>query len=124
MAFSLFPLINNVNHPWFGPNSVFELQRESQYFMIPGANAARIYSAVATRCRQTGCADLGVVLGGDTPEYPLWVLLRQTNPRARIEHVEVTNATSACAANPGYAAFKPCKTFTFDGAGRLSLIPE
>ncbi len=64
--------------------------------------SAYVGAADSLRSQDT-CAQVGLLLGGDDWEYPLWPLLKGINPAVRIEHVNVTNS-SAVLSKP----FAPC----------------
>jgi hypothetical protein len=98
----------NPSRPMFGTASVFTVPRVRQYF----ANLPWQYEPYAGAAREAaagGCASVGLILGEDDWEYPLWVLLHGISPAIRIEHVNVRNASAgSAAADPGYASFRPC----------------
>jgi 4-amino-4-deoxy-L-arabinose transferase-like glycosyltransferase len=101
-------VVNNPSRPVFGSASVFTVPRERQYF----ANLPWLYEPYAGAAQQAaagGCASVGLILGSDDWEYPLWVLLHDLSPAIRIEHVNVQNVSAgSAAADPGYASFRPC----------------
>ncbi|MGD8634680.1 MAG: glycosyltransferase family 39 protein [Anaerolineales bacterium] len=54
--------------------SVITARRLDQYFNdAPYFDEA--YIPITDRIEAAGCSEIGVMLGGDSPEYPLWVLL-------------------------------------------------
>jgi hypothetical protein len=124
MVLSVYPMIYDASHPWGGPNSVFELKREDQYFMwAPGYRD--VFRAVAQNARQQRRENVGVVCGSNDPVYPLWVLLRQQNERVRMESWDVKNATAVYATKPPYVGFTPDMTFLLDtekGKVELNLV--
>lgn len=82
---SLPYLLANASRPLLGPHGVLRAPRRAQYFANQPALEAP-YAAAAARVRERRCRDVGLVLGSDDWEYPLWVLLRDDGgapPRLR-----------------------------------------
>jgi hypothetical protein len=53
-----------------------------------------VYESAARVVADMGCRRVGLILGWDGWEYPLWSLLRaRLGPGLRIEHVRVANAS-------------------------------
>jgi hypothetical protein len=79
--------------PLLGAYSVVTTPRAAQRFRNhPGLRPA--YEAAAGVVGDTGCRRVGLILGWDGWEYPLWTLLRaRLDPGLRIEHVLVQNAS-------------------------------
>ena len=75
---------------------------------------------------------LGLVLGGDSWEYPLWQLLKDTK-KLRIEHIDVKNKTSQAKGQAVFRDFLPeaimtskwelaeKDSYTFDGKNYHSV---
>jgi hypothetical protein len=59
-------------------------------------------------------SQLGLIVGNSSWEYPWWVYLRADHPQARIEHVNVSDASGALAATPPFSEFKPEALLTLD----------
>jgi hypothetical protein len=77
--------------------------RPSLYFRLaPGLEEA--YRDVASRVEQSACTSVGVMLGGDSAEYPLWPLLYAPRQSMRIEWI-VAGTPSARYVDP---TFQPC----------------
>ena len=104
------PLLQNRLAPLVGKHTVLNTPRLHQYFQAfsggPDARE-RAYVAATTLLRAQNCADVGLLLGWDDWEHPLWVLLSEPEAgEGRIEHVEVTNSSARLASvRP---AFAPC----------------
>jgi Dolichyl-phosphate-mannose-protein mannosyltransferase len=60
--------------------------REKQYFR-GHPSLERPYREAVRLLAERGCAHVGLHLGGDEWEYPLWVLAKQAIPDVRLEHV-------------------------------------
>jgi hypothetical protein len=91
--------------PLVGPGSVITMPRDAQRFRNhPGLQP--VYEGATGVVGEMGCRRIGLVLGWDGWEYPLWPLLRaRLGPGLRIEHVLVQNASRRFA-RPEAAA--PC----------------
>jgi hypothetical protein len=83
--------------------NIFNTSRTDLYFakrpLLKGP-----YAYVTALAAQRGCHDIGLWSGPDDWEYPLWVLARQSNDRARIDAVFVENQSARA---PSFAP-KPC----------------
>ena len=76
--------------------------RVDQYFSAH-PSARRLegpYREAAAYLRQRGVRTLGLALPFDPWEYPLWVLLRGDGGAMRLEHVAVSNASTAAEPEP------------------------
>ncbi len=84
--------------------TVFTIPRFKQYFanemtpMMP-------YQAAVEFVLEHQCQQIGVRLGDNTWEYPLWMLLGDQKPKVRIEQVDNTGANPA---NYPLGPFHPC----------------
>ena len=88
------PLLHMNLHPLLGERSVLRTSRVDQYFPFrPDLKAE--YMGAAEFLRSKECSDVGLVLGWDDFEHPLWVLLPELRMgRGRLEHVGVTNSSA------------------------------
>jgi hypothetical protein len=83
--------------------SILNTPRETLYFAnVGGLSSAQ--KGIVKRIRAAACTQVGLMLGGDDPEYLWWVLLGAPNPQLRIEWL-VSGTPSAAFADP---RFKPC----------------
>jgi hypothetical protein len=91
--------------PLVGKDSVITMPRDAQRFRNhPGLRPA--YEAAAGVVGDMGCRRVGLILGWDGWEYPLWPLLRdRLGPGLSMEHVLVQNASRRFAPSGGGA---PC----------------
>ncbi len=95
-----------LGRPMVGPSSIFAMRRNDQYFTSsPGARP--VYNRLADGVALRGRNNIGLVMDVNDYEYPLWVLVKQRNPRARIEHVQVENVSRRRAEVPPWSSFKP-----------------
>jgi 4-amino-4-deoxy-L-arabinose transferase-like glycosyltransferase len=93
------PLLTNVLAPLDRRQNALTTPRIQQYFHRFGGpvdNRERGYTGAAAFLRARGCAHVGLLLGWDDWEHPLWILLADGVPGgARIRHVAVKNASAA-----------------------------
>jgi hypothetical protein len=101
-------LFYNPARPMLGRNNVFITERAEQYFgqyralAEPYKGAVQILSALQ-------CSEIGLFIGGDSWEYPLWVLMPiQSSERSRFEHVNVTNVSRHKSNQFRLGKFRPC----------------
>jgi len=89
MTLSGYYVAFNETRPWLGKESIFTKLREEQYFSSnPGIMVS--YLRVAKMIRTEGYESVGLNLGVDDWEYPLWILSNsQMDSKVRIEHVDV-----------------------------------
>ena len=120
---AVFVIATSLGRPMVGPSSIFAMERDDQYFLSsPGA--ARVYKSLAAGVAARGAQNIGLVMGVNDYEYPLWVLIQRRNPRARIEHVEVTNTSKARAAVPPWSSFAPQVVIHIDGRKNIAKIED
>jgi Dolichyl-phosphate-mannose-protein mannosyltransferase len=99
---ALQPLFANETRPALGQDSIIVKDRISQYFTNqPGLE---IPYRKAMQHLPRGCSRIGLILGIDSWEYPIWVLGRAANMPLTIEHVDVENVSNKYT-DPG---FIPC----------------
>ena len=97
-------ILYNKSRPLIRSNNVIVTRRIVQYFM-QRPELKDPYNGVANFLNsQTTCEDIGLMSGGDSWEYPFWVLLEKNGVRTiRIEHVNVTNPSGTIPIR-----FNPC----------------
>ncbi len=83
--------------------SILNMSRLDLYFTNVGSLSSEQTRAVKD-IKAAGCTDVGMMLGGDDPEYLWWVLLGAPREQLRIEWL-VKGTPSDQFADPG---FKPC----------------
>jgi hypothetical protein len=121
---SLFWLFYNASRPLIGfdgRTSILKSARVDQYFNSRPFLKDSYYKA-AELAKGENCKDIGLRLGKDDWEYPIWVFLRNMGKEMpRIEHVEVTNKSGEI---PLYN-FEPCILLQTERDKTLSLsIPD
>ncbi len=103
-------LLLNPSRPLLGASSVLTENRARQYFTnVPDSFDA--YDAVARRISDAQCKQVGLVTRVDGREYLAWVMVRAYTPDARLEHVQVRNASRELLTD-----FSPCAIIVFNSA--------
>jgi len=88
--------------------NIFNQSRVDQYF-ISEQKYKTAYLEAADFIESSQCTDIGLMLSGNTWEYPLWVLANNhARPHLRIEHVGVENESALKASDHDQANFSPC----------------
>jgi hypothetical protein len=90
LASSSFWLLWSETKPVASRSNIFNIPRQEQYFMtLPYAAS---YQEAAAYLNQTGCDRIGLWMGSDAWEYPLWAMLKE-QPRAmpQLRHIFVEN---------------------------------
>lgn len=106
-------IITNIQHPLIGPMNIFTMPRQSQYDM-KGPEVEAFNAGFAKKLQQYEYTRVGLIVGWNTHEYPLWMLLWKNNPDIRIEHISVKNPSARKAVSPGVAPFDPQALFGLD----------
>jgi len=110
-------VLKNESRPLTGQNSILNTSRIDQYFNNrPGIKESYYDCALAVSSQQ--CNNIGLQLGGDHWEYPLWVLIQRSSKQTpRIEHVYVGNNSYKIS----LGNFKPCILLKTDKNGKMSI---
>jgi 4-amino-4-deoxy-L-arabinose transferase-like glycosyltransferase len=100
-----------------GEENIFNTGRTDQYFLaMPGFKDP--YIGVVDYLKSKRYSDIGVVLGENCCEYPLFVLLKENNTHAfRIEHINVTNISSRKYEKYSFKSFSPSAVISVTPAG-------
>ena len=106
LASSVPWLVANQSRPLLGPESALRTPRNLQYF-ANRRELASSYLETARFLRSRSCRRLGLVIGGNDWEYPLWPLLEDEEETFRIRHVRVRNPTRHAGAETSLEG-EPC----------------
>lgn len=87
-----WPLFYNERHPLIGKKNVFNMSRLEQYFSYRKFMALPYVLAVKYATSRPD-SNVGLLLGPDDWEYPLWVLLKREKPYVWIRHSGVENVS-------------------------------
>jgi hypothetical protein len=117
LALSSAWVISSADHPLLGRPNVWQMSRGDQYFIrVPLLRQPFLDVVALARRRQ--CERIGLVLGWDDVEYPLWALLGEGGSRPRIEHVNVDNLSARVG---GGGSFSPCLVVSVRGRNQVSV---
>ncbi|MFA5089006.1 MAG: glycosyltransferase family 39 protein, partial [Candidatus Omnitrophota bacterium] len=115
-------LFLNHSRPLLAAKNIFTTGRMEQYFANnPGFRYS--YEQAAQEAKSTGCRQIGLSLGGNSWEYPLWVLLRPggtTGPR--LEHVRVVNESAKTLQEHPFNQFDPCVIIADDLLDQSKIV--
>lgn len=92
--------------------TIFNQSRTDRYFSSR-PKLAKPFLATVDYIAEQPCSDVGLIIGGDTWEYPLWKLGRERSNRPiRFEHLQVDNPSSSLASQPPHQDFEACMVMT------------
>lgn len=97
-SFALICLGANRSRPVLDPNFT-SLPREAQYTAAHGFGVYDADRKIAEEIILSGAREVGLKLGFDDAEFPLWVLLRNRGFSGRLQHVAVENESSRLPVN-------------------------
>jgi hypothetical protein len=104
----------NFSRPLNFNDNIFKTSRIENYFRNE-PNFKDPYLKVADFIKEKKCYDIGLNLGGNSWEYPLWVLLRSNNEQSvRIKHIDVNHISSNQAKKLPNVNFIPCVIIAFE----------
>jgi hypothetical protein len=93
------PLLTQPGTDW----NILTRARSSLYFATAGGVESS-YRSMTSEILEDGCSTVGIMLGGDSVEYPLWILLDAPRPDLQVEWI-VANELATDTLLPG---FHPC----------------
>ena len=99
---SLPYVFRNETRPLVGSASILRVDRSSQYFTTMPAWQAP-YQNVAQFISGGACRKIGLMIGPDQWEYPLWTLTGSTRPPLEFQSVNVNNSSGGIP-----TSFVPC----------------
>ncbi|MDM0081991.1 glycosyltransferase family 39 protein [Variovorax sp. J31P179] len=120
---SLPSFVFSATKPVLSASGIFDTGRTHQYF-FKNPSVESPYGAAAQAIAEMQCRDVGLMIGGDDWEYPLWVMLKEKiGPDLRLEHVNVTNVSrKKLAHQAGDVGFEPCAIFVVNPAPENSIV--
>jgi hypothetical protein len=94
LLLTVYPLLRNPGHPLVGAKNIFNLDRESEYFLNkPWLTAPYIEAADSLAAQQ--CYSIGLAMEREDYEYPLWILMRDRLGRWPTIQMAPTSGTPA-----------------------------
>ena len=97
--------------------TIFSLRRLDQYF-AEAPNLDEPYILITEEIEAADCMRIGLMLSGDTPEYPLWVLSDAPNTDLSIDWIISENDVSGSYRIEG---FEPCAVIC-EGCGTVGAL--
>lgn len=98
----------NRYRPLIDSNNIFQATRIEQYFKTRPKLQQPLTQAVEY-LNSKQCNQVGLVMGQDAWEYPLWILMQQSyGNNFKLQHINVTNASSILENKSSYKDFQPC----------------
>lgn len=92
--------------------TIFNQSRTDRYFSSR-PKLAKPFIATVDHLASQSCNEIGLIITGDTWEYPLWKLGREQSKRSlRFEHLQVENPSSKLASQPPHQDFQACMVLT------------
>ncbi len=98
-------LVYNESRPILKEKNIFNTIRNEQYFKT-NPSLQKPFEEIVQLIHQNNFHSIGWISGGDTWEYPMWVMLDDIED-LRMENVSVTSETMAIEANEKYQSFIP-----------------
>ncbi|WP_193193571.1 ArnT family glycosyltransferase [Nostoc sp. MG11] len=98
----------NRYRPIISNKSIFQISRVEQYFSNrPYLNVT--YTGAVEFLNSAKCSNIGLSMGNDPWEYPLWVLLQQNQQEVvKIQHINLNNISASLENEYPYKEFLPC----------------
>ena len=94
LLFSFYWTFGNVTRG-INHNALEAAENREQIYFANDPDQYLGYGEIADEIKAGNCQEIGLNISEDTSEYPLWVMLADRNWHGRIEHINVTNLTSA-----------------------------
>lgn len=105
---SLVFILFNQNKPVIADKNILNSSRVEQYFTSRN-DIKKDYTNAANFVEEQKCKNIGLSLRPDAWEYPLWILLNNTNKQyVRIEHINVKNISVVKSSAYPFRNFIPC----------------
>lgn len=120
LLFSSLPwVLYNRHRPLLGKDSILTTSRIQQYFRNR-PHIKTFYEEATQLIVDRDCHSIGLQIGGDDWEYPLWVLLhRNQNNKYHINHVNVHNVSGTIL----HGDYNPCVLINIGKGGRVIVTP-
>jgi len=100
-------LLKNQSRSIIGEESILTTSRTKMYFSNRPLLADPYINSVEY-ILGSQCADIGLLMGANDWEYPIWVLLQNYKREIRIEHINVTNISQKKTRESPFVDFIPC----------------
>lgn len=94
---SIYYLYHSTNLSLTNQQNIFNAPREALYFVNSRPELYASYQQLVKQIKESKCVEIGLKIGFDDWEYPLWRMLQNQDVTCRIRHIEVTNETKKLA---------------------------
>jgi hypothetical protein len=94
LALAVPVAIYNRSRPLVGPNAYYNYDRLTQYYLTVGPDLMNVHQQMAQAATTIPCRNVGLRLGRDDWEYPLWLQFRACGVKCRFEHIGVDNPSA------------------------------
>jgi hypothetical protein len=98
--------------PLLGQHSILKIDRTTQ--ILRDSIREPYTQAITFIDKKQQCREIGLISGYEIAEYPLWILLEKSDKPFRLEHVNVTNASSVKSELSMFSSFNPCVILTVE----------
>jgi hypothetical protein len=111
------PLAHNKHFQTFSSSSIFDLSTLDRRF-TNRPELKKAYVNATNAVLKNNCRDIGLYIGGDSWDYPLWVISHKKTPyeQVRFRSVNVENASKEIILNEN-EEFVPCAIFVVERPG-------
>jgi hypothetical protein len=110
-------IVASAGHPLLGPVSMWRVPRGEQYLLRTPMHRDA-FLQVASLAQERRCERIGLVMGWNDVDYPLWGMLGEWAQQPRIVHINVANPSARAGGNE---AFSPCLVVSVDAHKRVSV---
>jgi hypothetical protein len=101
-------VLSNRYRPIISSNNIFQTNRIEQYFSNR-PYLQRTYARAVEFLNAKKCSNIGLSMGNDPWEYPLWVMWQHNKQEmVKIQHINVTNVSAVLEKEHPYQEFEPC----------------
>jgi hypothetical protein len=111
-------VINGYPRRLVGKKAIIQLPREQRYF-VHSPPTYFFYKTAADLVKHSGCKEVGLMIGSDDWESPLWPMLDVPGSGIRLEHVFVSNGLERVKYPLG--DFTPCAIIDIGGLSNEPL---
>jgi hypothetical protein len=84
---------NNTTRPLHA-TAVYAMETRTEGYFTKRPDLLPIYEEITRKIRATSCSRVGIIMGVDSWDYPLWMLLRENGYQGVIKHIRVMNPSN------------------------------
>jgi hypothetical protein len=118
-------ILSNRYRPVLDSKNIFQVSRIEQYFK----NRPKLlqpYTQAVEYLNSKHCSDIGLMMGQDTWEYPLWILMQQEfGNKFQLQHINVPPPSAVKEHEPLFKDFNPCGIiYMYTKRSKLDKVAE